>query len=311
MLMMTTAKITPAGQPAFVKAVLALAACCCAVTAATQVQRGDSCTTLRCTSAFTAFPDAGRGKGHTYNGVHYPAALHYADSSVLVVAPNALQAGSTVDLVYWFHGWFNTIDSANNTFSLAGQFLASRRNALLVIPETARNAPDSYGGKLEQPGVFKSLTGDLLARLQQEGLLPQQCRAGQIVLAGHSGAYRVMAQIVQQGGLPVQELLLFDGLYGQVNQFLQWLRQDAGHRFVHWGTPDGGTDETVRDMIDTMEAENMAFTAVSESMADAALLRGNRIVLVFSNRGHNAIINKPDHFKLLLENSSVLQPLPD
>lgn len=307
-----TAKITPAGQPALMKPALALFACCIGLLCSAQWHNTDSCSMLRFGSAYTAFPDAARRNGHSYDGRQYPAAVHYADSSVLVVVPAGFRPGSQVELVYWFHGWFNTIDSANSTFQLTRQFLASRRNAILVIPETARNAPDSYGGKLEQPGVFKSLTADVLSRLQQQGLLPQQATTGAIVLAGHSGAYRVMAHIVQEGGLTVQEVLLFDGLYSQVDKFLQWLRKDAGHRFIHWSTPEGGgTEEMVRTMIDTLEKENIAFIAASEPMADADMLQHNRIIFVFSNRGHNAIIHDPDHFRLLLENSSVLRPLPE
>ena len=53
----------------------------------------------------------------------------------------------TVDLVFWFHGWGNNVDSAAIRYELIKQFIASKRNAVLVLAETARNSPDSYGGK--------------------------------------------------------------------------------------------------------------------------------------------------------------------
>src|SRR6185312_5301896 len=108
-------------------------------------------------SGHTSFPDTGRTKGHMYDKVLYTAAEHYSDSTVLIIAPKKLDAKKTVDLVFWFHGWRNNVDSAAVRYQLTRQFIASHENAVLVLAETARDAPDGYGGKLENQGVFKAL----------------------------------------------------------------------------------------------------------------------------------------------------------
>src|SRR3569832_2123834 len=154
-------------------------------------------------SSHTAFPDTGREKGHMYNKVLYAAAEHYHDSTVLIIAPKKLDAKKTVDLIFWFHGWRNNVDNAASFYDLTKQFIASNTNAVLILAETAKDSPDSYGGKLENPGVFKAMTTDVLNGLKSEHLIPKGCKPGHILLAGHSGAYRVMARIIKNGQLPI------------------------------------------------------------------------------------------------------------
>jgi len=88
---------------------------------------------FRITSSYTSFPDTARAKGHTYNKILYTASDHYMDSSVLIIAPKNLDAGKKVDLIFWFHGWGNNIDSALVRYKLAKQFIASKVNAVLVL----------------------------------------------------------------------------------------------------------------------------------------------------------------------------------
>ncbi|MBS1502201.1 MAG: hypothetical protein JST32_09075, partial [Bacteroidetes bacterium] len=84
-------------------------------------------------SGHTSFPDTGRAKGHVYDKVLYTEAEHYHDSTVLIVAPKGLDAGKQVDLIFWFHGWRNNIDTAAVKYQLNRQFLASHLNAVLVL----------------------------------------------------------------------------------------------------------------------------------------------------------------------------------
>ncbi len=63
-------------------------------------------------SSHTSFPDSSRFNGHVRNQVFYNAADHYSDSQVLIIAPKNLHADQKVDLIFWFHGWHNNIDSA-------------------------------------------------------------------------------------------------------------------------------------------------------------------------------------------------------
>jgi len=169
----------------------------------TFAQTGTDAKIFRISSAYTSFPDTGRANGHRYNNVLYNTAEHYSDSSVLIIAPPQFKATKKTDIICWFHGWRNNIDSAAEYFELVKQFLASSRNAILIIPETTKNAPDSYGGKLEQKGIFKNLLQDVMTKLKTEKIISKKTQVGNVVLTGNSGPFRVMAHILQTGGLGV------------------------------------------------------------------------------------------------------------
>jgi hypothetical protein len=261
-------------------------------------------------SAHTAFPDTGRANGHLYDSVLYKAADHYSDSSVLLIIPKQLENSKTVDLVFWFHGWRNNIDTAAEYYKLTRQFIASRRDAVLVLAETAKNSPDSYGGKLEQPGMFRLLTEDVLHELKKGGYISDRAKTGNIVLAGHSGAFRVIAYILQNGQMPVLEVFLFDALYAEVDKYQNWLNQDWAHHFIHWYTNHGGgTDEVSNFMMMQLKNYSDHFMLTEEVGLKPKTIKDNYILFVHSLREHNDIINNPDNFQLLLENSFVLRPL--
>ncbi len=278
---------------------------------AVHAQDGDGFRSLHFYSSHTSFPDTGRANGHLYDSVLYSAFEHYHDSSVLLIIPEHMKAVQKVDLVFWFHGWRNNIDTAAEFYQLTKQFIASRRNAVLVLAETAKNAPDSYGGKLEQPGMFKNLVQDVMNELRRENLIAQITEPGNIVLAGHSGAFRVIAYILQKGGMTVQEVYLFDALYGQLDKYTDWFVPDPSRHFVHWYTNHGGgTDEMSDTLMQTLKVRNINYLLTEELTLQPATIKKNRILFVHSLREHNDIINNPDNFRLLLDNSYTLRPLP-
>ncbi len=260
-------------------------------------------------SSHTAFPDTGREKGHMYDKVLYSAAEHYHDSTVLIIAPKKFEAKKTVDLIFWFHGWRNNVDNAASFYELIKQFIASNRNAVLVLAETAKDSPDSYGGKLENQGVFKALTTDVLNGLKAHHLAPKGCKPGHILLAGHSGAYRVMSRIIKNGQMPVDEAILFDALYAETPIFLSWIKADQSHRFIDLYTDHGGTDEETHSLVKLIAQENIPYLESEEGNINFQAVKDNRILIIHSPHEHNNVINKPDNFELFLENSPFIKPL--
>jgi hypothetical protein len=259
---------------------------------------------LRFTSHHTSFPDTAREQGHDYDSIHYSANEHYHDSSVLLIVPKRLDRKHKLNLVFWFHGWHNNIDTALQFYEIESQFLESGTNAVLVLAETAKNAPDSYGGKLEQQGMFKQLVADVMNKLKQEDVVDRKSAPGKIILAGHSGAYRVIACILANGEMAVDEVYLFDALYSQVDKFLSWIQQDKEHRFINWYTNHGGgTDEVSLSMMQQLNELHSPFSLVEESSVSPTAIKANRILFVHSAREHNVIINNPDNLKLILQNS--------
>jgi hypothetical protein len=266
---------------------------------------------FRITSAFTSFPDTARAAGHSYDKVLYTAAEHYNDSSVLIAVPPQLKFARHTDVIFWFHGWRNNIDSAAAYFELIKQFMASNRNAILVLPETTKDGPDSYGGKLEQKDIFKNLLNDVMHKLKTEKIIGKKTKAGSIVLAGHSGAFRVMAYILQNGGIEVNQIILFDGLYSQVDKYTAWIQADPSHQFTNLYTnKGGGTDEVSVKMMQQLREKNIPFINLEEKEMNADMLKKNQVIFIHSLKEHNDVINHPDYnFRLFIENSSVLKPL--
>lgn len=259
------------------------------------------------TSKHTSFPDSGRKNGHIYENKLFSAREHYNDSSVLIIVPGNLNVKKKIDLVYWFHGWGNHIDSAAKRYELTSQFLGSNCNAILILPETAYNAPDSYGGKLENAGEFEALTADILNTLKDRKIIEKNCEPGHIVLAGHSGAYRVIARIILNGHLAIDEILLFDALYSQTEIYLNWLKADSKHRFIHIATNYGeGPLEESKRMTQLLDKEAIPYIQLEESALTSAALQKNNILFIHSHKEHNEIVNQ-DNFKLLLQSSPFIK----
>ncbi|HWD87129.1 MAG TPA: hypothetical protein VG367_03315 [Mucilaginibacter sp.] len=261
------------------------------------------------TSSHTSFPDTGRAKGHLYDKVLYTQAEHYNDSTVLIIAPKGLDAKKKVDLIFWFHGWRNNVDTAAVHYQLTRQFLASGLNAVLVLAETTKDAPDSYGGKLENAGVFKALVADVLNGLHSQRLVAKNCEAGHILLAGHSGAYRVMARVIQNGQMPVDETILFDALYAETEKFMAWIKADNAHRFIDIYTDHGGTDDETRGMMKLLDTAKIVYVSTEEKAVTSQMLRDNRLVFIHSLNEHDKIIANPDNFLLYLDNEPFLKKL--
>jgi len=282
---------------------------CLLVTACTRswAQQINNAAVFHITSPHTSFPDTGRSKGHLYDKVLYTKAEHYNDSTVLIISPKNLDAKKKVDLIFWFHGWRNNVDSAAVHYQLTRQFLASGLNAVLVLAETAKDAPDSYGGKLENEGVFRALVGDVLNCLRSKSLVAKNCEVGHILLAGHSGAYRVMARIIQNGEMKIDETILFDALYAETEKFMAWIKSDSKHRFIDVYTDHGGTDGETRDMMKLLDTAKLAYVSTEESAVTPEILQKNRLVFIHSLHEHDKIIAEPDNFLLFLKNEPFLK----
>jgi hypothetical protein len=257
------------------------------------------------TSDHTMFPSEKRAKGHTYEGKAYPADVHYSDSTVAIFVPKGFRKGDATNLVFYFHGWRNNVDDTLKQFKVAEQLAASGVNAVLVLAEGPKNSPDSFGGKLEETGVFKGLVDDVLSTLKARGVV-ETTEPGSIVLAGHSGAYRVMAFILTRGGLTanVKEVYLFDALYGQMEKFAHWVERFPG-KLIDIHTADGGTRDPSRDLMDDLRAWDIPFVSVPESAVKPDLLRKNRLIFIDSPLAHDDVVAKNEQFRAYLEASSL------
>ena len=251
------------------------------------------------------FPHPKRAEGHKYQGKIYPAKEHYSDNTVAIFIPKGLQETGRIDFIFHFHGWQNNVEGVLRQYRLIEQLSESRRNAVLVVPQGPRNAPDSFGGKLEDADGFKRLIADVAETLKQKsGLQKKDFAIGHIVLSGHSGGYEVISAIVDCGGLTdqVREVWLFDALYAQTDKFLAWIDRHQG-RFIDIYTEQGGTKAKTEQLMTLLKQRGTAFFAGQESEAKPADLQANKLIFLYTDLPHNDVVNKRQEFREYLQTS--------
>jgi hypothetical protein len=257
------------------------------------------------------FPHPARAGGHSYQDQLYSAGEHYSDSTVAVFIPKGFRETGRVDFVIHFHCWNNTVAGTLGGFKLIEQLVASGKNAVLVVPAGPHDAPDSFGGKLEDRDGFKNFMAELVATLRRRAAFQQQdFSVGHIILSGHSGGYRVIAGILDRGGLPknADEVWLFDALYAGTDKFLAWSDRQHG-RLLNLYTDHGGTKDASEAMMKRLKERGTPFLAVEESQATADGLKTNQVIFIHTDLPHNDVVGKRNEFCLFLKTSS-LDDLP-
>lgn len=254
------------------------------------------------------FPHPKRANGHTYNNQTFPAEQHYSDSSVALFIPKGFSPKKRVDLVIYLHGWYNNIDSACAQFRLIEQFSDAMKNAVFVFPEGPKDAPDSFGGKLEDKDGLKNFVSDVVKYLKEKKKITRT-NIGNIILAGHSGAYRAISFCLMRGGVTknISDVILFDALYGQTEKFAYWIDHSKG-RFITIYTNDGGTKNETENLRADLDGWGISYVGKEESEITTNDLKTNRLIFVHSELTHNEVIAGRNQFRDYLM-SSKLEPI--
>ncbi|MCX6137607.1 MAG: hypothetical protein NTV54_08965 [Ignavibacteriales bacterium] len=258
---------------------------------------------IRAALSTAPFPHPKRADGHKYRDSLYSAADHYRDSSVAIFVPKGFRRSLTTDFVVYFHGWFNNIDSVLRQYRLIEQFMDSKKNAILVIPEGPRNAPNSYGGKLEDENGFKKFMTDVVKVLVKTKIVRSK-QVGRIILAGHSGGYNVMSYIVLRGGMNahIKELYLFDAWYGQTEKFTYWLDHFKG-RIVNIYTEQGGTKWETEAVMEDLDGWHIPYAATEDTLVTQRLFHRNRLLFLHTDLTHNNVVSVRNAFRDYLSSS--------
>ncbi len=250
------------------------------------------------------FPHPSRANGRKYKDEFYPADRHYADSTVALFIPKDFRETGRMDFIVHFHGWRNTVAGTLQQFKLIEQLVASGKNAVLIVPEGPHNAPDSGGGKLEDPNGFKRFMEEAVTTLRQRGVFKKDFLLGDIILSGHSGGYLVMSAIVDRGGLTphIKEVWLFDALYAQGDRFLAWSQRPDG-RLLNIYTDDGGTKTRTEEMIATLKEQNKPALISTDENVLGTELQTNRFIFLHTDLTHNGVMAERKTFQRFLETS--------
>ncbi|MBK7498802.1 MAG: hypothetical protein IPI19_06775 [Ignavibacteriales bacterium] len=251
------------------------------------------------------FPHPERKNGHDYDGNTYSAKEHYSDSSVAIFIPKGFKTTEKIDFVVYFHGWNNNIDSACAQFDLIEQFYESNKNAIFVFPEGPKNSPDSFGGKLEEKDGLKNLIDDVLKYLSENTNL-KSTKVGNIILAGHSGAYRVISFCLMRGGYTknISDVILFDALYGQTEKYVHWIENFKG-RFINIYTDKGGTKYETENLMQDFDGWNIPYFSTEESKLKLKDLTDNRLIFIHTDLTHNEVISVRKQLRDYLKTSTL------
>lgn len=251
------------------------------------------------------FPHPARAQGHKYHNEFYSAETHYSDNSVGIFVPKGFRPTANIDFVVHFHGWRHHIETTVKEYHLVEQFVEAGRNAILIIPQGPLDAPDSFGGKLEDPDGFKHLMTDIMATLQKRGVI-NHAQIGSIILSGHSGGYHVISPIFTQGGLSnhIREVWLFDANYDQ-ERFQPWFKQFANGRFIDIYTLHGGTKEETENLMKWLKAQNPPVPFISKNEPDITAndLRNNHAIFMYSALAHDQVMFTRHQFAEYLKTS--------
>ncbi|MEO0586040.1 MAG: hypothetical protein AAF078_00210 [Planctomycetota bacterium] len=218
------------------------------------------------------FPHPSRAEGYTRRDTFYPADEHYGDASVAVFIPEGYAPGAdgAVDVLFYFHGHGNHVRQTLGEIPLLEVVAKATRPRVLVFPQGPYVAPDSSGGRLEEAGEAEALVDEVLgyvgARLGRE-VVP-----GRVTLSGHSGAYRVITQILAHGAMGgrVDEVLLLDATYGGLGALADWATEAPG---------EGSAERRLRSVFTAHLAdENTWLMAELRSRGQAFLLTRNDLL---------------------------------
>jgi hypothetical protein len=250
------------------------------------------------------FPHPSRAEGHHYKEVHYPAATHYSDNTVALFIPAGFRPTPTTDLVFYWHGWNNSVAAALDSFRLREQFVAAGRNAILVFPEGPKNAPDSSMGRMEDEGAIRRLADEVMGVLRAEGRVPADAALGRVILSGHSGAFRGIAACVRHGGLGdhLAEVWLLDASYSQLDAFVGWVTANPGRAVLHSVFTDHLAPQNYT-MIKGLHDAGVTMRLLVEDEVGETLPPGTRVSFTHATKSdHNGAVR---FFEIYLRSSQL------
>ena len=156
----------------------------------------------------------------------------WTDPTTWVYVPHHFRAlGNRIDAVLHFHGHGSIAYDSMKLHQLREQLNDSRQNAILIVPQGPIRAKSSRFGKLDHKRGLLSFLTDLRKTLQtrparralRDARIRGSTRIGMLCLSAHSGGYYAASRCAAVGGYDVNEIWLFDSLYGEVDTYRDWI----------------------------------------------------------------------------------------
>ncbi len=229
----------------------------------------------------------------------------YEDDTTWVYIPHHYRTPSSqkVDAVVHFHGHRTTAIVAMKRDHLREQLLESKQNAILIVPQGPVNASDSSGGKLARPRGFVKFMGEVRRAIQLpqvraklgDAAIPDAARIGKVVVSAHSGGFYVAAQCLKHGSFNINEVYLFDALYGERHVYRDWVlerRDQSGserHKLVCYYTGEKPTAQS-EELMAEFDAEGLTYHhEKKEGQLTRAQFTRGRVVFVRTGTEHGGV----------------------
>ena len=178
-------------------------------------------------------------KGHrTARGGVLWESTTFGDNRVLLHIPRGFDVTKPAVMVVFFHGHGAELTrDVLNRQNVPEQITASGMNAVLVAPQFAVDAADSSAGRFWEPGGFGRFVKEAGAKLAALDNRPAAAaRYGNlpVIIVAYSGGYLPAAYSIRQGGLgkKLKGLVLMDGLYGEMDDFIHFIKTSKSSFFI-------------------------------------------------------------------------------
>ena len=186
----------------------------------------------------------------------------FSDNSVFIFVPARYQPDGAIDLIVDHHGHGAIIDPGNQEkpsypelHRQAYQLYESCKNAILVMPQAARNKSSSSAGRFTKFGMFASFINEICSFLKDESVVPDSARLGQIHLNSFSGGYLITSMDISANPpdfiAHIRSVHLWDSFYAQQDIYYEWVFRQKGF-FFDTHTPNGGTRELSLQLSDSL-----------------------------------------------------------
>ena len=250
------------------------------------------------------FPHASRAGGHRYEGKFFDAATHYSDSTVAVYIPRGFRATASVDYIVHFHGWNNNVHDVLQRYRLPEQVDASGRNAILIVPQGPKDAPDSGDGKLElDQNGFARFMSDVSGWLARGGYVSTD-RIGRIVLTMHSGGYGGAGGVLTRGGMNdvISDVILFDSAYGYYDAFAGWTKAAPDNHLLSVFTDDTSTGNTaLMGMVQATQPN--IFVRLGDTLTNAQLQTRAPTFILTTSIAHDDLLTARNWYATFLQST--------
>lgn len=247
------------------------------------------------------FPHPSRAAGHDYSGVHY-GADRYKDPTVGIFLPPGYRAGQAVDYIVHFHGWNNDVRNVFDRYRLREQLTQSGRNAILIVPQGPKDAPDSGDGRLElDANGLATFLSDVTAYLHGAALLPAT-QIGRVVLTAHSGGYGGAGGSLLRGGMDahISDVILFDSAYGYYDAFASWAKASPERHLLSLFTGDTSTGNAALMGMLQAPKPNLYVYLARDMTLEKLRTRAATFVLT-TDVPHDELMQKFDWYALFLQ----------